>query len=107
MAKSLTWPAMLGSWSARHRSLGPSRIAAASSWSSGPRSPTRWTRVNSATAVNARIIRREPRIGTIEVGKVADVIAIDGDPLADSKLFDDPARIVLVIKDGQVVKDAR
>ena len=35
------------------------------------------------------------------------VIAVDGDPLTDAKLFDDPAKVVLVIKDGQVVKDTR
>jgi imidazolonepropionase-like amidohydrolase len=61
----------------------------------------------AATAVNARILRQVENIGTVEVGKRADVIAIDGDPLSDSKLFDDPSRVVLVIKDGQIVKDAR
>ena len=35
-------------------------------------------------------MRQTDNIGTVEVGKRADVIAIDGDPLADPKLFDDP-----------------
>jgi len=61
----------------------------------------------AATAVNARILRSADDIGTVEAGKRADLIAIDGDPLTDSKLFDDPGRVVLVIKDGQVVKDTR
>jgi imidazolonepropionase-like amidohydrolase len=61
----------------------------------------------ASTAVNARIMRQSHDIGTIEVGKRADVIAIDGNPLTDPELFDDPAHIVLVIKDGQIVKDAR
>jgi imidazolonepropionase-like amidohydrolase len=61
----------------------------------------------AATAVNARILRQAHEVGTVEVGKRADLIAIDGDPLTDSKLFDDPGRIVLVVKDGQIVKDLR
>jgi imidazolonepropionase-like amidohydrolase len=35
------------------------------------------------------------------------VIAVDGDPLTEPSLFDDPDRIVLVVKGGQVVKDHR
>jgi imidazolonepropionase-like amidohydrolase len=61
----------------------------------------------ATTSVNARILRRADDIGTVEAGKRADIIAIDGDPLTDSKLFDDPTRVILVIKDGQVVKDIR
>ncbi|MBA3654862.1 MAG: amidohydrolase family protein [Actinobacteria bacterium] len=61
----------------------------------------------AATAVNARILRRADDIGIVETGKRADVIAVDGNPLTDAKLFDDPSRVVLVIKDGRVVKDLR
>ena len=61
----------------------------------------------ATTAVNARIMRQAQDVGTVEVGKRADIIAIDGNPLTDSKLFGDPARVVVVIKDGQVVKDVR
>lgn len=60
----------------------------------------------SATSVNAKVLRR-PDIGTIEPGKRGDLIAIDGDPLADPELFDDPSRVVLVVKDGEIVKDLR
>jgi imidazolonepropionase-like amidohydrolase len=65
------------------------------------------TAIESATATNARIIRMDDRLGTIEPGKLADVIAVDGDPLADPELFDDPSRVVLVIQNGRVVKDLR
>ncbi len=61
----------------------------------------------SATATNAKILRREDDLGTVQEGKLADVIAVDGDPLADPGVFDNPARVVLVVKDGQVVKDTR
>jgi imidazolonepropionase-like amidohydrolase len=40
-------------------------------------------------------------IGTLEPGKLADLIAVPGDPLADIGLMD---RVVLVIQDGEIVK---
>ena len=46
-------------------------------------------------------------LGTVEVGKLADLIAVDGNPLAEPRLFDDPTRIKVVIKDGVIVKDLR
>ena len=61
----------------------------------------------SATSVNARILRAHDRLGTLEPGKLADVIAVRGDPLTDPELFDDPDNVVLVIKGGEIVKDLR
>jgi imidazolonepropionase-like amidohydrolase len=61
----------------------------------------------ATTATNARILRRSDDIGTVEVGKRADIIAVDGNPLTDPKLFDDPSRVVLVVKNGEIVKDLR
>jgi len=60
----------------------------------------------SATATNARILRRGD-LGTVEVGKCADLIAVDGDPLADPWLLADPDRVIVVIQDGRIVKDRR
>ena len=57
-----------------------------------------------ATLSNARIIRRHEDLGSVEPGKLADVIALRGDPIAQPELFDDPSRVVLVIRGGQVVK---
>jgi imidazolonepropionase-like amidohydrolase len=59
----------------------------------------------SATATNAGIIRKADELGTIEPGKLADVIAVKGDPLADPELFDDAANVTLVIKGGRVEKN--
>lgn len=58
----------------------------------------------SATLSNARLMHQEERLGSIEPGKLADVIAVRGDPLLEPELFDDPNRVVLVIKGGEVVK---
>jgi imidazolonepropionase-like amidohydrolase len=61
----------------------------------------------SATSVNARIMGAEDRIGSLEPGKLGDVVAFRGDVLADPELFDDPDAVVLVVKDGDVVRDRR
>ena len=56
------------------------------------------------TATNAKILRLDDRLGTVEAGKLADLIAVRGDPLAEPELFDDPDRVVLVLKGGEVAK---
>lgn len=61
----------------------------------------------SATRTSAEILRAGDHLGTVEVGKRADVIAVVGDPLADPRLLADEDNVVLVVKDGQVVKDTR
>jgi imidazolonepropionase-like amidohydrolase len=60
----------------------------------------------SATATNAALFRLEERIGTIEAGKDADLILVDGDPLADIGVLADARNIALVMRQGSVVKDA-
>ena len=63
--------------------------------------------ITSATFTNANVLRMGERLGRVAEGLVADVIAVDGDPLAEPGLFDDPARVVLVVRAGEVVKDTR
>jgi imidazolonepropionase-like amidohydrolase len=36
-------------------------------------------------------------------GAAADLLIVDGDPLADVRVLNDPARIWLVVKDGRIV----
>ena len=40
-------------------------------------------------------------IGVLQPGKLADVIAVEGDPLADLSALD---RVLLVVREGRVVK---
>ncbi len=61
----------------------------------------------SATSVNASIMRVADKIGSVETGKLADLVAVDFDPLAEPELFDRPERVVLVVKNGRIVKDTR
>ena len=58
----------------------------------------------SATATNAKILGLEQTIGTVEIGKIADLVAVRGDPLAEPALFGDPERVVLVIQEGKIRK---
>ena len=45
-------------------------------------------------------------LGTIEPGRLADVVVVDGDPAANIRVLGDPARIVAVLKGGQVQSGA-
>ncbi len=55
-----------------------------------------------ATTVNAEIIRMSDKIGTIEKGKFADIIAVSGDPLQD---ISEMQRVKFVMKGGDVIKN--
>ncbi|MER7498647.1 amidohydrolase family protein [Nonomuraea pusilla] len=59
--------------------------------------------LESATRVNARILGLAEQVGTIEPGKVADLVALDGSPLEDPEIFGDPDRIRLVMRAGKTV----
>jgi len=54
-----------------------------------------------ATSLNARIIDMQDRIGSIEKGRDADLIAVRGDPLQDLQAID---RVDMVMKGGVLVK---
>ena len=57
----------------------------------------------SATREGAKALGAK-NLGTLEQGKIADLILIDGDPLKDIKALE---RVQLVVKDGEVVVDHR
>ena len=57
--------------------------------------------IKAATINAADLLGEKARLGSIEAGKIADVIAVDGDPLIDSKVF---GKVVFVMKDGVVYK---
>ena len=56
----------------------------------------------SATRVNAEILGWSDRIGTVEKGKLADIVAVPGDPLADITAVE---RVGFVMKGGTVHRD--
>jgi imidazolonepropionase-like amidohydrolase len=57
-----------------------------------------------ATRNNAAILGLQDEIGTLEVGKQADLIVVDGDPLTDITILRDRERILSVYKGGQAAR---
>jgi imidazolonepropionase-like amidohydrolase len=62
--------------------------------------------LQSATVVNARILRREGQLGVLARGAVADLIVVDGDPSQHLKLMtDNGAHIPVVMKEGRFFRN--
>lgn len=59
----------------------------------------------ATTSRAAELLRMQEQIGSVESGKLADLILIDGNPLDDVTVLQDRDRIVMVMKDGYVHKD--
>ena len=57
--------------------------------------------IKCATINAAELLGMKDQLGSIEAGKLADIVAVDGDPLTDPKVF---GKIVFVMKDGMVYK---
>ena len=55
-----------------------------------------------ATSLNASALAMQDRIGALQPGMEADLIAIDGDPLADITAL---RRVVFVMKGGKVYRN--
>ena len=67
-----------------------------------------------ATGTNAELLalsgKRSPykgKLGVVEVGALADLLLVNGDPIANIKLIEDPAKnFVVIMKDGKIYKNA-
>jgi imidazolonepropionase-like amidohydrolase len=81
-------------------------------------SMTRWftpaEALRMATSTNAELLSlsgpRNPypgKLGVVEEGALADLLLVDGDPLADLQLVADPDNFVLIMKDGRIYKDTQ
>ncbi len=55
--------------------------------------------ISAATKTNAEILGQSDQLGTIEPGKLADIIIVDGDPLRNIEVLD---YVDIVIKDGGI-----
>src|SRR5580698_4479383 len=58
--------------------------------------------IQTATVNNADLLGWPDKVGTVEAGKFADLIAVDGDPLADVTTLE---RVKFVMKGGEVVRN--
>jgi imidazolonepropionase-like amidohydrolase len=60
----------------------------------------------AATRTNSEIIRQQDTLGTIEPGKLADLILVKGDPLKDISIFKEyQSNILIIIQGGRIYKN--
>lgn len=60
----------------------------------------------ATTKTNAELLMLNDKIGTIEKGKIADIIVVNGNPLNDIKVFQDyQQNVALIMKNGQIYKN--
>jgi imidazolonepropionase-like amidohydrolase len=60
--------------------------------------------IRAATASAAELLGTSDQVGTIEAGKLADIVAVPGDPLADVTQLE---KVDFVMKGGVVAKGGR
>jgi imidazolonepropionase-like amidohydrolase len=63
--------------------------------------------LQAATGWAAACLGLEGELGTLEAGKLADIVVVDGDPLQDITMLQDLSRIKLVFKGGHLCADRR
>ncbi|MDE0057848.1 MAG: amidohydrolase family protein [Defluviicoccus sp.] len=59
--------------------------------------------IRATTIRGAELLGLSDRLGTVQVGKTADILVVDGDPLADISVLRRPERIAMVLQDGEIV----
>ena len=59
----------------------------------------------SATAWGGEIMLRPDELGKVQPGYLADLLLVDGDPLADITVLQDHDRLHCIVKDGQFHKE--
>jgi imidazolonepropionase-like amidohydrolase len=57
--------------------------------------------IQAATLSAAQLLRHDKELGTVAAGKIADVVAVPGNPIEDISLM---KRVSFVMKDGIVYK---
>jgi imidazolonepropionase-like amidohydrolase len=60
--------------------------------------------IRSTTQFGGQIMMRGHELGLVKEGYLADLLLIDGDPLANIGTLREPQRILAVMKDGVLVK---
>jgi imidazolonepropionase-like amidohydrolase len=62
--------------------------------------------IRSATTTAARLLNLEGEVGVVAPGALADLLVVDGNPLADIRVLTTPQRsLKLIMKNGQIVKN--
>ena len=61
----------------------------------------------TATRNAAEALGAGDRLGTLEPGKLADLLLVQGEPDRDVRVLQDPARLLVVMQEGRIVIDRR
>jgi imidazolonepropionase-like amidohydrolase len=60
--------------------------------------------ITAATKTAAESLGYEHMIGSVEEGKLADLLVVEPDPLADISVLRDKNNIKLVMKNGEIIR---
>ncbi|MBR1585534.1 MAG: amidohydrolase family protein [Clostridia bacterium] len=60
--------------------------------------------IKAGTVNGARLMRRDREIGTVEAGKLADLVLVQGDPLRDIRVLEDADNVKMVLIGGAIQK---
>ncbi len=58
----------------------------------------------AATQTGSEVLGLEKKMGTLEKGKLADLIIVNGDPLKDISIFQKKEKIIAILKEGHLYK---
>jgi imidazolonepropionase-like amidohydrolase len=61
--------------------------------------------LHAATRFGGQAMKSDGSLGTLEEGRLADLVVVDGNPLEDITVLQNHERIIAVMKDGQFYKD--
>lgn len=61
--------------------------------------------IRSATSYAAELFQMQDQIGKVQTGFRADLLVVDGNPLEDLALLQDPSKLSLIMKDGDIYRN--
>ena len=60
-----------------------------------------------ATSVGGELMGHKGELGVVKAGALADLLLVDGNPLADQSVLVGPDRFAMIMKDGKMHRDPR
>ena len=63
--------------------------------------------ISAATRIGAEALGLENEIGTLEQGKAADLLIVNGNPLENIAILQDLQQLLIVMKAGRIIIDRR
>ena len=60
----------------------------------------------ATTRTNAELFGMQDRIGTMEEGKLADLLVVQGNPLEDISVLQEDKNLKIIMKDGRMAKNS-